>query len=362
VSSDLAAVTTPEREKSMILLTGGAGFLGGAVLTRLLARGEKVRVLALPGDPLARDLPEQAEVCAGDLLNPDDLDRFFALPPGERATLVHCASLITMSMDYVERVQRVNVGGTQALLERCGDPKIAGLVYVSSVHAIPELPMGETMREPTQVRPDGVVGFYANTKAQATRLVMEAREKHGLNAGIAYPAGLCGPGDRAGGFLGQMISDYFAGRIPMGVKGGYNFVDVRDAADAIVEMTLRGQKGEDYVLAGEYISIMQILETLHRHFGGKKVTGRCPLWLARLAQPFLAESSRRRGVKPIFSRYSLKTILSNSSFDTGKARRELGFSPRSIEASLKGTVLWMAEMGMVQLPAPRAGEDARRGN
>ena len=63
----------------MILLTGGAGFLGGAVLTRLLARGEKVRVLALPGDPLARDLPEQAEVCAGDLLNPDDLDRFFAL-------------------------------------------------------------------------------------------------------------------------------------------------------------------------------------------------------------------------------------------------------------------------------------------
>ena len=222
--------------------------------------------------------------------------------------------------------------------------------------------MGETMREPTQVRPDGVVGFYANTKAQATRLVMEAREKHGLNAGIAYPAGLCGPGDRAGGFLGQMISDYFAGRIPMGVKGGYNFVDVRDAADAIVEMTLRGQKGEDYVLAGEYISIMQILETLHRHFGGKKVTVRCPLWLARLAQPFLAESSRRRGVKPIFSRYSLKTILSNSSFDTGKARRELGFSPRSIEASLKDTVLWMAEMGMVQPPAPRAGEDARRGN
>lgn len=338
----------------MILLTGGAGFLGRAVLSRLLARGETVRALVLPGDPLAKYLPEKTEVYPGDLLSPQDLDRFFTLPPGKRATLVHCASLITMSMDYEEKVHRVNVEGTRALLERCGVPNISGLVYVSSVHAIPELPMGETMREPAQVRPESVVGFYARTKAQATQMVLEARGQRGLNAGIAYPAGLCGPGDRADGFLSQMISDYFAGRIPMGVRGGYNFVDVRDAADAITEMALQVKKGEDYILAGEYISIMRILQVLHQHFGGKQVTARCPLWLARLAQPLLEADSRRRGVKPIFSRYSLKTILSNSSFDTGKARRELGFSPRSIEESLKDTVLWMAEQGIIRLPGANA--------
>ena len=251
----------------MYLLTGGAGFLGGTVLRTLLSRGERVRVLVLPDDPLAMQLPENTEICTGDLLNDADLDRFFLLEKGETATVIHCASLISMSLGPVDKVYEVNVKGAANIIAHCLADNIKSLIYISSVHAIEELPMGQTMAEPDATDPDKVIGCYAKTKAQAAALVMRARREKGLKASIVYPSGLCGPGDTAASNLTQLFLDYFAGKIPVGVHGGYNFVDVRDVAEAIVNLAQQAQDGGDYILAGEYIEVMDILDAFHRLSG-----------------------------------------------------------------------------------------------
>lgn len=333
----------------MILMTGGTGFLGQALLPLLLENKQSVRVLVLQQDPQAAHLPEGVEVCYGNLLNDADLDRFFTVPENEPVSLIHCASFITMSIKPVEKVHQVNVEGTRRLIERCLKKGVQQMIYVSSVHAIMEAPFGQTMKEPGSTHPDSVHGYYAKTKAEATALVMRARQEQGLPASIVYPAGMAGPGDFSVGNLTQMFMDYFAGKIPIGVQGGYNFCDVRDVAQAIFTLFDQRIIGKDYVLAGEYIKVGEILDLIHKYVQVPKIKGKVPLWLARLALPFLSLRNKLLGLKPVFSSYSLYTLGINSSFDSSKATRDLGYQPRPIQDTIRDTARWLAAQGHVKL-------------
>jgi dihydroflavonol-4-reductase len=328
----------------VFLLTGGAGFLGRKALESLIRHGQSVRALVLPGDPLAIHLPKAADKIEGDLLNPRDLARFFEGVTAQD-TVIHCASIITMRMSPVDLVTRVNVEGTKNIIEQCLKTG-ARLVHVASVHAIPELPHGQVMAEPETLDEEQVVGWYAKTKAMAAKAVLEARARQGLQAAIAYPAGLCGPGDYGKGNLTQLFLDYMNGAIPMGVDGGYNFADVRDVAQAIVTLAQKESLGEDYVLSGEYIAIMDILKAFHDITGKKQVRLVCPVWLAKLALPIMKLVYSIRKVKPIFSEYSLYTVRANSLFDSSMARRDLGFSPRPIRQTLEDTAKWLMEQNI----------------
>ncbi len=323
----------------MYLLTGAAGFLGQHVARALSERGLSLRALVLPGDPLAGLLPQGVAVYQGDLLSDADLDRFFAgAGPGD--TLIHCASLITMSMEREDKVTRVNVDGTLNLVERCLKTG-ARMLHVTSVHAIEEAPHGQVMREPQRLDPEPLVGWYAKTKAMAARLVMTAREQQGLQASIVYPAGLAGPGDHAGGNLTQMFYDYQSGALTLGVAGGYNFADVRDVAQAIATLAQTEALGEDYVLSGEYISIVDILGEFSRVTGRPPVTRLVPRWLARAFLPLIRLMYKIRRVKPVFSAYSLYTVQANCLFDHAKASADLGYAPRPIRETLGDTARWL---------------------
>lgn len=324
----------------MFLITGGAGYLGSEIIRQLTTKGEPVRTLVLPGDPLAPLLPAGVEVVEGDILNQEDLARFFDLGEGPH-TVIHCASIITMSMKMLDKVWQVNVEGTRNLIDASLKAGVQRYIHVASVHAIKELPKGQVMAEPAYAEPEKIIGAYGQSKAEAVRLVMAARKEQGLKANIVYPAGLSGPGDFAKGNLTQMFLDYMSGSITLGMKGGYNFTDVRDVAAAIVTLALEGQTGEDYVLAGEYISVMDLIGHFQRITGGKKVTAYCPMWLARALLPLLTLLYKIRGVKPVFSNYSLYTIGANALFDSSKAARDLDYHPRPIAETLEDTARWL---------------------
>lgn len=338
----------------MILITGGAGFLGNAILQRLKDRKEKIRALVLPSDPLVKLIPEGVEVCEGDLNSETDMDRFFLQETDDPLTVIHCASLITMSMTLVEKTYQVNVKGAERIIEHCLKTR-ARLIYVSSVHAIPELPKGQVMTEPTEMDPENAVGYYAKTKAQATGLVMRARREQGLNANIVYPSGISGPGAYKASNMTQMMLEYDAGRIPMGVEGGYNFVDVRDVAGAIVDLLDRDLPGEDFILAGEYISVMEMFALFSRETGRKRIRSICPLWLVKMAMPFLTLYYRLKRVKPVFSTYSLQVLSANCLFSDEKARKMLGYQPRPIKETLSDTLHWLVSEGMIKTSPTKKG-------
>jgi dihydroflavonol-4-reductase len=327
---------------NVFLITGGAGYLGSEIIRQLLRAGEhKVRALVLPGDPLAKYLPDAVDIVEGDILNTEDLARFFDVDANQPLTVIHCASVISMRMKMVDRVWQINVQGTQNMIDACLRANVRQYIHVGSVHAIPELPRLEVMAEPAEMNLDMVVGAYGKTKAEAIDRVMKARREQGLPANVLYPAGLSGPGDYAKGNLTQMFLDYMSGAITMGVKGGYNFTDVRDVASAIVTLALRGKPGEDYVLAGEFISIMDLIGHFQRITGGKKITAYCPIWLGKAAMPIINLMYKIRRVKPVFSDYSLYTIGANSEFDSNKAARDLDYHPRSLKETIEDTASWL---------------------
>ena len=205
------------RCKTEYIVTGATGFLGGAVVRELISRGHSVTALALPEDPLLPLLPEGAIVRFGDVTDRATLIPVFEGAEGCR--VIHCAGMVSVAAGQGEALGRINVQGTDNIAGLCLEYGAKRLVYVSSVHAIPERPMGEVITEECRVSPELVHGAYAKSKAAANKKVLLAAEK-GLDAGIVYPSGIIGPGDRGMGSMMVMLRSFLRGRLPAGVCGG----------------------------------------------------------------------------------------------------------------------------------------------
>lgn len=131
------------RCKTEYIVTGATGFLGGAVVRELISRGHSVTALALPEDPLLPLLPEGAFVRFGDVT-----DRASLIPAFEGAEgcrVIHCAGMVSVAAGQGEALGRINVQGTDNIAGLCLEYGAKRLVYVSSVHAISERPMGEVI-------------------------------------------------------------------------------------------------------------------------------------------------------------------------------------------------------------------------
>ena len=163
--------------------------------------------------------------------------------------MLHCAGLVSIASKPDEAIYRVNVQGTRNIVDLSREFGAGRLIYVSSVHAIPEKPAPETITEPDRFAPDEILGDYGKSKAMATALVLEAAQ-NGLNASVVLPSGIIGPGDLARGNMTRMLLAFCRGRLPLGVKGGYDFVDVRDVAAGVLACAERGKAGECYIISG----------------------------------------------------------------------------------------------------------------
>ena len=101
---------------TIYLVTGAAGFLGSTICRQLVERGDKVRGLVLPTDKSAKYLPDEVEVCRGDVCDMSTLQEFFTVPEGYETIVLHIASIVTVTPDYNPVVMNVNVGGTKNII------------------------------------------------------------------------------------------------------------------------------------------------------------------------------------------------------------------------------------------------------
>ncbi len=332
---------------TLYLVTGAAGHLGSTVVRELCARGQRVRALVLLGDQAAAYLPSEAEIYYGDVTDPEGLAGFFAAPEGERRIVIHAAGIVSIASRFDPKVQRVNVQGTKNVVDLCMQTGVDKLVHVSSVHAIPELPHGQTVTEISHFDPDKVVGLYAKTKAEATQYVLDAASR-GLNASVVHPSGITGPYDRGRGHLTQLLVDYCNGSLSAGVHGGYDFVDVRDVASGIISCCEKGRSGECYILSNRYFEIGELFEIFSKVTGRRRIKTMLPMWFAKSTAGLSELYYRLKKQPPLYTAYSLYTLSSNALFSNQKARRELDYSTRPFDQTIADTLLWLTELGRIR--------------
>lgn len=161
--------------------------------------------------------------------------------------------------------------------------------------------------EAARFDPGEVEGLYAKTKAEASQLVLDAAAQR-LDAVIVHPSGILGPGDFGQGHLTQMIADYLNGRLVACVKGGYDFVDVRDVADGVIAAAEKGRAGECYILSNRHYEVWELLDMASAQTGKKRIRVVLPMWAgqgygAAFGAVLAGMVRRAAAVQPLFPLY-----------------------------------------------------------
>lgn len=323
--------------KKLFIITGANGHLGGTIVRMLNGRPVQVRGLVF-GDKKKQDTGS-IHYYSGDVREPETLRPLFEGCEDMETIVIHTAGIIDISNHVSPELYDVNVNGTKNILALCREYPVKRLVYVSSVHAIPEQKRGNVTGEIRDFSPDAIVGGYAKTKAEATREVRRAAQE-GLDAVVVHPSGILGPYDRSGNHLVQMVAEYLHGTLPACVKGGYDFVDVRDVAEGCLLAAEKGRKGECYILSDRYCEIREVLE-IAGAVSGKKKLPVLPLWMAKMAAPFIQLHARRKKRRPLYTAYSLHVLGTGERFSHKKATEELGYHPRDLKVTIRDMVAEM---------------------
>lgn len=315
-----------------ILLTGATGHLGRTLIASLTDAGHTVRALVRSAAAPPLDVP----AVRGDLLDAESVAR---AANGCDATL-HCGAVYSADPGRAEAMRDVAVRGTQHVLEAAARNGHERVLLASSMVTVGFGSRPETLRNEAAWNTQPVHPYFAAKIAQEKAANHHAR-RLGLDLVTLCPGGLLGPLDYRTTPTMAFLADLVEGRAPT-VPGGVNYVDVRDVADAFVAALEHGTGR--YLLTGECIGM--------RELGGllRTLTGRRPKHLPLPRRALLALT---RAVQPKRLAMAAESMDRWPAFDNGRARRELGFHPRPVEAVLVDALRWLARTGGV---APRVVE------
>lgn len=249
------------------LVSGGEGALGKIIVSLLLERGEKVRVLAseLSDISIYRGNPN-IEIKYGISTDKDSMKEFFDLEDPRSAILFHTDEYISLTDKTNLTMRRVNVIGAENVADMCLKRKIGKLVYLSSAYAInPEsVPDGLKMN----FNRNQVDGEYAKSKADAAAYIMERVTLNRLNAVMVLPTFIIGPGYSEDYEINKIITSYLKNGTRPPKEGGHAFVDVRDVANAMLALADKTvEPGSGYIISGEHKTSSQFFADINETQG-----------------------------------------------------------------------------------------------
>ncbi len=337
----------------MVLVTGAAGHVGSALVRELLADGETVRALVMPGEDIAGLRGLDVQIVVGDVLDPSTLE--MALSGAE--AVYHLAGIISIMPGKDAPMRQVNVVGTANVARLARLAGVRRMVYVSSIHALARPPRGVPIDETVPFDPHNAAGEYDRTKAEASLVILE-EVRRGLDAVIVCPTGIMGPFDFRGGAMGRQMRQWMKPGKHLIIDGHFDFIDVRDVARGMILACRKGRRGQTYLLSGERISVGQLVTRVREVSGTRGMLVRIPSWVATVGSVLVTAAARLLRKKPQFTTYALETLRSNSLISGAKARDELGLHPRRIAETIADTVQWLEENPPAEAIPPTAASAA----
>jgi dihydroflavonol-4-reductase len=318
----------------MIVVTGASGLVGGNLVRSLLAQGRSVRAL-IHRDHRALDGLD-VETVSADLTDLPSLQHAFR----DADVVYHLASSISIRMDSWDEVERVNVMGTRNVIKACLQNNVRRLMYFGSIHAYDQAPLDQPMDEERPLLTGDHIPPYERSKVLAE---METRRSldRGLDSVILIPTAITGPFDFRPSYFGQALQLLAKGRIPALVRGGYDWVDVRDVVEGAIQAERLAPSGGRYILSGHWHSLQHVARFVSEITDKPAPRFSVPIWLAQLAQPVMAKLAQiNGGAQPLYTRPMLKAMKSNHNISHARATDDLGYSPRPFQQSIADTLNW----------------------
>jgi dihydroflavonol-4-reductase len=324
-----------------ILVTGATGFVGSAVLRALVARGERVRVLARVSSPRRNLDGVVCDVAEGDMTDAASMAKAMQ---GVRF-LYHVAADYRLWARDPGEIRRANLAGAEAVMAAALAAGVERIVYTSSVATLRAADAATVVDETAPLAEQEAVGAYKQSKVAAERLVERMVAEQGLPAVIVNPSTPIGPRDIKPTPTGRMVLEAAQGKIPAFVDTGLNLVHVDDVAAGHLLAMEKGRVGERYVLGGQDMSLKAMLADIAALTGRKAPTvalPRGPLYpLAYVAEGI----ARATGKEPMLTRDALKMASHHMFFSSARAERELGYAARPYTEALADAIAWFREAG-----------------
>ena len=322
-----------------VLVTGGSGIVGRALIQRLVADGRRVRALARTPRS-AEELAELGtEPVAGNVLDPGSL----AAAMRGCSTVFHVAGVNAMCLRDPSEMIRTNVEGSANVVRAAAAAEVERVVYTSSSSAIGEA-RGTIGREDSPHR-GSYLSAYERSKHLAEQRVFEFSGSLGVAVVVVNPSSVQGPGRATGST--RLLLEVVNGRLPLLVRTTISLVDIADCAESHVLAEARGKPGERYLLSGASLTTLEAVELLDRIWGLRRRVRFVPGRVAKAAGAIAGAGATLLRRDATLCPEAVRTLLHGHRYDGSKAARELGLRYTPVEVTLLRTLEWCAERGLV---------------
>lgn len=312
---------TLQLKDKQVLVTGGAGYIGGHVVRMLQEQGNHVRILDLAK-------PDQLEVPGSQFIAGDIRDAATVKQAVEGCQVVlHLAANPNLWTRNPDDFETVNHQGTRRVLEAAAQEGVERTVYVSTESILTPRQRTEVISESVQTTLADMIGPYCRSKWLAEQAAFQAAEA-GQPVVIVRPSVPVGPGDHHGGPLTRMMRDFQDGRVKGWMPGQLNLVDVRDVAEGTLLAAERGEIGQAYLLVNENWTIREFMQYLAVLFDRKPPRARIPYSVA-LGFAYFEEAMCRMSKKgriPMATVTGVKLTRRCFHFDGQRSREALGIA------------------------------------
>jgi dihydroflavonol-4-reductase len=340
---------SPRFQSGLVIVTGGAGFIGSHLVERLVEAGNSVRVLERPGARVDH-LPAGVDVAFADIR--DRLATRRALDGGR--WVYHLAANPNLWARDPNEFAAVNYHGTIHVLEGALEAGAERVLHTSTESILTRADMSAgTIDEQVEVTLTDTVGPYCKSKLQAEQYAFSLAAR-GLPVLVANPTMPVGPGDRGLSPPTRLIRDFCRGALPATMDCTLNLIDVRDVAHGLHQVFARGVPGRRYLLGHTNLTLVGLLTMLSELTGVPVPRWRVPYpigfavaWISELQARYVTGQSPRASVTGI--RLARRIMH----FDPSRTHNELVLRPRPIVESLTDCVRWLQEMGHLDAATSR---------
>lgn len=326
-----------------VLVTGANGFLGSWLTRELVQQGHEVYALVRAKSDLSELAGVNCKYLHGDVTDVHSLlEAFKGID-----TVFHLAGVVAYKKSDRAQMERVNVQGTQNVVEVCREHKVRKLVYLSSVVAVGAgYTPDQVMNENSEYNIHDLDLGYFETKHEAEKIVKKACDRGEIDAVMLNPSTIYGAGDAKKGSRKMQVK-VAQGKLKFFTSGGVNVVAAEDVIQGIISAWKKGRTGERYILCGENMLIKDLFKMIAEEAGVKPPHKLMPDTVLHVVGA-IGDTMEKLGLKGPLSRENAYTATMYHWFDCTKAKQELDFNPRPAREAIHNSVQWMKTNGLVK--------------